>query len=200
MLRCTGDNELRKKSNSGSRVISALLALAIALTVGIAAANAVVRSLFPMRYDNIISQSCAEFGVDESLVYAIVHTESGFDAGAQSNVGARGLMQIMPDTFVWLQKSLPAEVPLDESALYDPEVNIRYGVYYLSRLSEFFGGDEMLMVAAYHAGQGSVSRWLDESGLPVGVFGEDDIPSSTTAHYVSKVERAREVYLRLYFE
>lgn len=189
---------MRKKSNFGRRVISVVLAAAIALAIGCAAANAVVRCLYPMRYDVIVSRNCEEFGVDESLVYAVIHTESGFDEQARSEVGALGLMQIMPDTFMWLQKGLPPERPLDESALLDPEVNIRYGVYYLSRLKGLFG-DEMLVIAAYHAGQGSVSRWLDESGLPTGAFGEEDIPSAATAHYVSKVERAREIYLRLYF-
>ena len=106
-----------------------------------------------------------------------------------------GLMQIMPETFGWLQKSLPSEAPLDESSLFIPEINIRYGVYYLSRLQKLFGSD-MLTIVAYHAGQGSVSRWLGEDDPSA--FRREDIPSSATFHYVEKVERARTVYRRLY--
>lgn len=193
---------MRKKSIFGKRflrrLISALLAVVIAVSVGCAAANIVVRSLYPMCYSDMISTSCAEFGVDESLAYAVIHTESGFDAEACSEVGALGLMQIMPDTFDWLQKGLPPERPMDASALLKPEVNIRYGVYYLSQLKALFGND-MLAIAAYHAGQGSVSRWIEDAGLAPETFSKEDIPSSVTAHYVSKVERAREIYLRLYF-
>jgi len=189
---------LRRKKDFRRRIISAALAAIIVFAAGAAAASIIMHTLYPMDYSDIVSRSCEEFGVDESLVYAIIHTESGFDAHARSEVGARGLMQIMPETFEWLQKSLPAQQPMDEEALYRPEVNIRYGVYYLSRLKALFGSD-MLAVAAYHAGQGSVSRWLSESGLAAAAFGEDNIPSAATAHYVSKVERAREIYLRLYY-
>ena len=175
-----------------------LLMLAAFAGIGAFCANCIVHALYPKRYCELITESCEEFGVEESLVYAVIHTESGFDCNARSNVGALGLMQIMPETFDWLQTRLPAEEHLEFDALYLPEVNIRYGVYYLSQLRSQFGSD-MLAIAAYHAGQGSVSGWLDKSGLPPELFKQTDIPSSATCHYVNKVERAREIYIRLYF-
>ncbi len=186
------------RSYNRGRTLKALLAIVCAAAVGIFGAFYAVRVLYPMEYSDIISKSCEEFGVEESLVYAVIHTESGFDRQARSNVGALGLMQIMPETFEWLQKGLPAPVPLESSALLEPEVNIRYGVYYLSRLHDQFGSD-MLTIAAYHAGQGAVGRWLSDPELSGDGFTRQDIPSSATAHYVDKVERAREIYERLYF-
>lgn len=167
--------------------------------VGAIFADIVVHTLYPKRYSELIESSCAEFGVDESLVYAIIHTESGFDPAACSPVGALGLMQIMPETFEWLQSRMPSEAKLTEHDLYRPEVNIRYGVYYVSRLRDMFGSDT-LVIAAYHAGQGSVRKWLSESEISAESFSKSDIPSSATAHYVSKVERARSIYQKLYFK
>lgn len=188
-------NRVYTRKRKERRILIFLMFAAAAAVFGSFAAGLTAKTLFPIRYDRIVEQSCEEFGVDESLVYAIIHTESGFDERAFSEAGAMGLMQIMPETFGWLQKSLPSEVPLDESSLFIPEINIRYGVYYLSRLQKLFGSD-MLTIAAYHAGQGSVSRWLGE-GDP-SAFRREDIPSSATCHYVEKVERARTVYRRLY--
>ncbi len=172
--------------------------VAMTAVLGVVCADVLVHSLYPMRYKELITQSCEEFGVDESLVYAIIHTESGFDTEARSSVGALGLMQIMPETFEWLQTRLPPEQVMNADSLVTPEVNIRYGVYYISRLKSLFGSDT-LVVAAYHAGQGSVLKWLRESGLEPSEFGIDNIPSSATGHYVNKVERARKVYQKLYF-
>lgn len=170
----------------------------LAAAIGILAATAGVRLLYPMEFCALVTEACDEFGVDESLVYAVIRTESGFDTKARSQVGAMGLMQIMPDTFDWLQKGLPPAEPMSADDLLRPEINIRYGVYYLSRLQKLFGSD-MLVIAAYHAGQGSVSRWIADPELAADGFSRDDIPSSATAHYVDKVERAREVYNKLYF-
>jgi len=189
---------LKKRNNFRHKAIAFLLAVVIVASLGTIAGKTVVQVLYPMKYSGIISRNCDEFGVDESLVYAVIHTESGFDEYALSEAGAMGLMQIMPDTFQWLQKCMPADSLLDEQELYTPEVNIRYGVYYISRLKGLFGSDT-LAIAAYHAGQGSVGGWIEQSGLSAGTFSEKDIPSAATAHYVHKVNNARAVYMRLYF-
>lgn len=188
-------NRVYKRKRNERSILIFLMFAAMAAIFGSFAAGLAVKAFYPLRYNSIVEQSCAEFGVDESLVYAVIHTESGFDERAFSEAGAMGLMQIMPETFRWLQKGLPSETPLDDNSLFIPEINIRYGVYYLSRLQKLFGSD-MLTIAAYHAGQGSVSRWLGD-GNPID-FRREDIPSSATCHYVNKVERARTVYLRLY--
>ncbi len=167
------------------------------ILTGVLAAIICLRALYPMEYSGTVERYCQRFGVDSDLVYAVIHTESGFDPNARSEVGAIGLMQIMPETFEWLQGHLEPEADLPPEALYDPEVNIRYGVYFLSRLEELFG-DEVLTVAAYHAGQNRVKEWLRDQTIPSQECTADDIPSSATGHYVRKVERAKAVYSKLY--
>lgn len=179
------------------RRAAALLAAATLIGVGFLAAYLGIRALYPKQYSGFVERCCEEFGVEPELVYAVIHTESGFDPNARSQVGAMGLMQIMPDTFLWLQRGLPPEQPMEPEELYDPEVNIRYGVYFLSRLKEQFGS-ETLAVAAYHAGQNRVSLWLEEQTIPWEGCTADDIPASTTAHYVRKVQSAKNIYVRLY--
>lgn len=170
---------------------------ALLVLTGVLAAFIIMRTLYPMQYRDTVEQYSDQFGVDSRLVYAVIHTESGFDPNARSEVGALGLMQIMPDTFAWLQSRLEPEAKLPPEALCDPEVNIRYGVYFLSMLDDMFG-DEVLTVAAYHAGQNRVAQWLEEERIPRTNCTADDIPSSATGHYVRKVEKARSIYEKLY--
>ena len=182
-----------------TRIAAFIASLALVAAAGAVCADIVVRALYPQRYGELIESSCEEFGVDESLVYAVIHTESGFDPQARSEAGAMGLMQLMPETFGWLQTKLPGDgdAPLPSESLFEPEINVRYGVFYLAMLHERFG-DDTLTIAAYHAGQGQVGRWLRDEQVPPSGCGADDIPSRATGHSVSKVAHAREIYLRLY--
>lgn len=182
------------------KMIAALLIPALLACVFAGVWHGAVRASYPRKYENLVRENCARFGVEESLVYAVIRTESGFDPQAKSSVGAMGLMQIMPDTFMWLQSKLPygeGGDKLDDAELYDPEVNIRYGVYFLSMLSDEFGSDT-LTAAAYHAGSGKVRQWLS-SGLIERDCRYGDIPSGVTGYYVRKVEKAREMYSKLYY-
>lgn len=182
-----------RRQRRGSGFVGAVM---LVLT-GVLAAFLCMRALYPVQYSDAVERYSDEFGVDSRLVYAVIHTESGFDPNACSEVGAVGLMQIMPDTFMWLQGRLEPEADMPPEALYDPEVNIRYGVYFLSMLDEMFG-DDVLTVAAYHAGQNKVSKWLEENKIPQHNCTADDIPSSVTGHYVRKVQKAYNIYEKLY--
>ena len=197
MMNHTHNNPTRQGARRRKVMLSIFLAFTLLLS-GSVAAYTVIHALYPLRYCELVEQSCEEFGVSPTLVYAVIRTESGFDSTARSEVGALGLMQIMPETFGWLQKKLPPDAPMEADALLRPEVNIRYGVFFLSMLNEQFG-DDTLTIAAYHAGQNRVRGWLDEAILPQVGCTAQDIPSDATGHYVHKVERAREVYCRLYF-
>lgn len=147
--------------------------------------------IYCRKFDTAVSRYSSEFGVNESLVYAVMKTESNFDPSAKSRVGASGLMQLTPETFVDIAERLAYE---DPSALdiNDPETNIRYGVLYLSWLFEIFDS-EKAVIAAYNAGPGRVLDWI-----------EDDpelnrIPIGETRIYVAKVQRAKASYMRLYY-
>lgn len=136
-----------------------------------------------LMYADYVKAASEEFEVDEAIIYAVIYCESDFDADATSSVGAMGLMQMMPATFEEMQGYLNEEY--DTEALYEPEVSIRYGTYYLSRLYRYFD-DWEIVFAAYNAGPTRVSSWLsDERYSKDGKL--TDIPYSETANYVEKV-------------
>ena len=174
-------------------IVAVLLVLAAAAYFGY---GRLLEALFPIKYENYVERYSRENGLDKYFVYAVIKTESGFRPDAVSDVGARGLMQIMEDTFDWLKFRQG-----DESAvyydMYDPQTNIRYGCYLLGFLMEEFGDIETA-AAAYHIGRGRVSEWLGDSSISSDGVHLDVIPASDTAHYVSKITKAVEIYKRLY--
>ena len=150
----------------------------------------------PKKYSEFVAKYVAEYEMDEDLIYAIIKTESDFDCEAVSNVGARGLMQIMEETFDWIKYRLNDE-DSEYDDMFDPEMNIRYGAYLMDYLLEKFG-DKDTAVAAYHSGAGSVSSWLEEKKNSSDGKRLENIPSSTAEHYVNKINNALTNYKELY--
>lgn len=155
------------------------------------------RSAYPMGYQEQVEAWAAENQLDPALVYAVIRTESSFDPEAMSSVGARGLMQLTPDTYEWVCYRLGEENPSDVEDLYDPEENIRCGCANLRLLLELLG-EEGTALAAYHAGLGNVSRWLESEKYSRNGSSLDSIPFSDTEIYVNKVLETRDLYRRLY--
>lgn len=173
----------------GPRTIRVLLATACLLAVAVGA----FRVLYPLRYGDLIRQSAARFGVDPALVASVIHAESRFRPRAISPRGARGLMQVMPETGAWLAQRLQLEKFALEK-LFDPVTNISLGTFYLSELAHEFGGDRVLVLAAYNGGRQNVKRWLaGKKTLAI-----DDIPFLETRTYVRRVLRAYRWYRLLY--
>jgi soluble lytic murein transglycosylase len=134
--------------------------------------------------------------VDTELVYAVMREESGYRPKVVSLVGARGLLQIMPETGQRLATDLG--MPFDPDDLFDPAINVRLGSYYLAQLLARFGGRESAAIGSYNAGPQAVSRWLDERGsLPDDEWVET-IPYSQTRSYVKRVLRSQWAYRTLY--
>ena len=105
-----------------------------------------------------IAQVAAEHGVPASLASAIAYQESGFNNDMVSSANARGVMQIMPGTWEWVNRSLAGSNPLNPNSAID---NVRGGVLYLRQLLNDFGGDPNSAIAAYYQGEGAVkSRGL----------------------------------------
>ena len=154
------------------------------------------RSAYPREYSDYVEKYARENGVPPHIVYAVIKTESDFDSGAVSEAGAVGLMQMMPDTFLWL--TTITKDNHDKGMLYDPETNIEYGTYYLSYLYRKYGSWETVY-AAYNAGEGNVDSWLGDKMEDGGAKRLDSIPFEETANYVKKVSRAAEIYERLYY-
>lgn len=176
-------------------IVCVILAAALAV-VGYFVYDRVERYTHPIKYEELVEKYSRQNGLDKYLVYAVIKTESGFDPGAVSNVGARGLMQIMEDTFDWVKFKLGDE-DTRYLEMYDPDTNIRYGCWLLGYLYKEFGNVEAAM-AAYHAGRGQVNEWLSDERYSSDGVHLDDIPISDTAHYVQKIVRARDTYIKLY--
>ncbi len=155
----------------------------------------VIKVLYPQKQTTLIEKYALEYGVDEALVYAVVNTESGFDPQAKSNAGALGLTQITPETFHWLQTKTGED--LEDKDLLDAETSIKYGCLFLSMLVNEFGDTETA-VAAYHAGRGSVNKWLQSKEYSQDGRALDKIPSKDTSYYVHKVTKAIKIYKNLY--
>ncbi len=156
------------------------------------------RALYPREYSELVEKYAKQYDVPENLVYAVIRTESSFNPKAVSRAGAVGLMQMMPSTFRWLTDDILAE-GLEDDALYDPEVNIRYGTYYLRRMYDRYGDWETAL-ASYNAGSGNVDSWLLDPVLTDwrGDLITERIPFEETKNYVKKVVKAYDAYNRLY--
>ncbi len=161
-------------------------------------ANKIIDATYPLDYSELVNEWAEEYEVDPLLIYSFIRTESGFDPDAQSNVDARGLMQITSDTFDWIKSKIAAEEDLTFDNLYDPAVNIRFGVYYVSRCLARYEDDVATAAAAYHSGWGTVDGLLiqseySENGLTLDVF-----PYNQMKNYVSKIAACYEKYTELY--
>lgn len=176
-------------------IVCVILAAAVAV-LGYFAYDRFERYTHPIKYEELVEKYSRQNGLDKYLVYAVIKTESGFDPGAVSNVGARGLMQITEDTFDWVKYKLGDE-DTRYLEMYDPDTNIRYGCWLLGYLYKEFGNVETTM-AAYHAGRGQVNEWLSDERYSSDGVHLDYIPISDTAHYVQKIVRARDIYIKLY--
>ena len=143
-------------------------------------------SRYPMTYAPEIRAAAAEFSLDPAYVASVVLAESSFDAEAVSSVGAIGLMQIMPDTGEWIAGKLEDE-PFDVQRLYQPEVNLRYGCWYLRFLLDRYDGDMYTASTAYHQGQGRVDQWLEDPQYSQDGRTLTAISSAVTDTYVNRI-------------
>ena len=154
--------------------------------------------LYPYDYRSYIETSAAQQRADPFLVAAVIKHESKFQSTARSDGGAVGLMQLMPQTAAWIAGQLGE--PFTEDYLYDPALNLRYGVWYLAELEREFGGNDILALAAYNAGRGNVRDWMERFHW-TDTFDEiEAIPYPETRFYVRRVLEDREQYKRLYDE
>lgn len=159
------------------------------------AAVSILKTLYPRQYSNFVEIYSQQNNLSEELVYAVIECESGFDEKAESYLGAKGLMQIMPETFFWLQEKLGESLP--EEKLFEAETAIKYGCYFYGQLLSQFE-DEATAVAAYHAGAACVEEWLGDTNYSDNGKTLKEIPYPTTAHYVEKVMNIKKLYQKLY--
>lgn len=170
--------------------------LIILLTVWLIVIPVVNKSVYKIDNIDIVEKYALEYNLDAYFLLAVIKTESDFNENAVSNVGARGLMQIMPDTFSWINSKLK-----DDTVNYDDmfiaEQNIRFGGYLYSELFKEFKNYQSA-IAGYHAGRGAVNKWLNDEQYSSDNVTLDVIPISATEHYVEKVMTNYEQYKKIY--
>jgi soluble lytic murein transglycosylase len=146
-----------------------------------------LRARYPLEYEDVLRGHARNYDLDPALLAAVVYVESRFDPNAESAAGAIGLMQLLPET----AKGIALRTGGDRFVVADlrnPELNVRYGSWYLDHLRDRYRVTR-LVLAAYHAGQGNVDRWRAD-----GV----DIAFPETRSYVAEVMRVRDVYADAY--
>jgi len=177
-----------------SRLLATLLVLAVAAG-GFAAyvletePRWYERARYPLRYEHIVRAHAENYRLEPQLLAAVIYQESKFDADAVSSSGAVGLMQLLPSTGQGIADRTGGR-NWQPDDLRNPELNVRYGSWYLRHLLDKYG-DERLALAAYNAGQTNVDRWVAEGR---------EIAFAETRHYVERVQRLKETYARAYPE
>lgn len=167
-----------------------------------AAQEEAIREAHPLRYEELIEEKAGKYNLSPAFVAAIVLNESSFRPDAESSVGARGLMQLMEDTAGWIYEKMGGTGAYSFDSMYDAETNVEYGCWYLNFLSERFRGDPVLVAASFHAGQGEVQNWLNDSrysqdGLTIALENMIDGP---TKQYATRVLNDYAAYKRIYYE
>jgi soluble lytic murein transglycosylase len=145
------------------------------------------RVRYPLHYEQIVRGHAKNYDLDPALVAAVIYQESKFNANAKSSSGAIGLMQLTPQTAEGIAiRTGGTRFRLAD--LYNPEINVRYGSWYLRHLLDKYG-DERDALAAYNAGQKNVDDWRAEG---------KGIQFPETRAYVKRVEHLKHVYARAY--
>ena len=157
-----------------------------------AAGEAVREITLPLRHDDIIRQQAADKDLDPALIAAVIYEESRF-RDQTSHAGARGLMQITPDTADFIARH-SGGYRFQQADLATPQINIAYGTYYLRYLIDHYDGSEALAVAAYNAGLGNVDRWVEKAGGAAEFESAEHIPFPETRAYVENVLERRGEY------
>ncbi len=195
-------------NNKKRRIIAVSLITLLAILAGFAVDiiwGTVERKTHPIDYAEYVEKYSAEYNIPTYVIYAVIKVESDFEPDALSVDGAYGLMQMMPDTFDDITGNNGDESGqyhlnehLDFSALSNPDVSIRYGVYYLNYLYQMFDRNINTAIAAYNGGLGNVRKWLSNPEYSDGKGNLTYIPFPETRNYVAKVNHAMDTYQELY--
>ncbi len=186
---------MKKKQKIAAIAALAVLALAIVGAVGYGVFQ---KATHPIEYKDEVARWAQHFGVDPYMIYAIISTESSFNPQAESSAGARGLMQMTSDTFDWIKGKIAPQEALGFDDLFQPDVAIRFGVCYFSYCMQRYGQDLSTAAAAYHSGWGTVDGLLQDTAYTDDGARLHTFPYPQMNHYVKKINRSYQNYLRMY--
>ena len=180
-------------------LLAAGLALVILAVLSLVrpADHAVKEIKLPLRHEDVIRQQAADKKVDPALIAGVIYTESRF-RDQTSHAGAKGLMQLMPETADYIARK-SGGTRFERADLATPQINIAYGTWYLRYLLDKYKGNTILTLAAYNAGEGKVDQWRREAAAQGERFRvASHIPFKETRDYVHRVLSARADYRRSY--
>lgn len=184
------------------RGIKKFFVITVVFAVILLLLNGIGKNMFPLEYKDLVVKYAKEYDLDPFLVFSVIKAESNFNPNATSHKNARGLMQIIDDTAIWAAERIGINDFRVES-LYDPEVNIKIGCWYLKNLKHEiyqYNGElnNDLVLAAYNGGIGNVQRWLKDKKYSSSGKSLEKIPFKETENYVRKVNNYRKIYENLY--
>ena len=156
-----------------------------------------LKLLYPLEHKEAIIKYGQTHKIDPPLLAALIKTESNFKSYAESRKGAKGLMQITPSTGEWIAQTIGIK-GFEENMLFDPEVNIKLGSWYVEHLTDYYNGSFELVFAAYNGGRGNVDKWLKDKSLSSDGRTLDEIPFSETENFVKKLRKNYNVYKSIY--
>jgi soluble lytic murein transglycosylase len=183
-----------RRRRLGVLVVAVSLAAVLAAVVtGLGPLGDAVREItLPLRHDDIIRQQAEDKDLDPALIAAVIYEESRF-RDQTSHAGARGLMQITPETADFIARRSGGS-RFEQSDLATPQINISYGSYFLRFLFDHYDGNEAAALAAYNAGITNVDGWVAEAGGVEAFDLDGDVAFPETRAYVENVLERRGEY------
>ncbi|SHJ76237.1 soluble lytic murein transglycosylase [Caminicella sporogenes DSM 14501] len=179
------------------RLIFILFIIVLSLQILLVSVKFTLKMVYPFHYRHLIEKYSREYNLDPLLVAAIIKVESKFNEKAVSIKGAKGLMQISSITGKWASEELKIE-NYTEEMLFNPDINIKIGCWYLNLLNKQFNNNLSLVLAAYNGGSGNVSKWLKDIRYSEDGINLKNIPFVETKGYVKKVHKSFKIYRYLY--
>jgi len=150
---------------------------------------------------DIITKHAAQYAVHPAYVAAIILNESSYDPYAVSSADARGLMQLLPSTGEWIAPKIGiSKNDYTADILYDPDINVHMGAWYISYLCQKYDGDPILIACAYHAGAGNVDNWIKNYSTDGKTLTYEQIPYDNSRSYARKVVNSYAIYLENYYK
>lgn len=189
----------RKLSKTWKKLAAVLLVLLlIGTALFISFRDKIDHWEYPQEYAEYVTYYADKYGIDPLMLYSFIRTESNFDPMAESDAGARGLMQITEVTFDWIKSKIAPTEDLTFESLYDPETNIRFGSYFVSYCLLRYQNDLATAAAAYHSGLGTVDSLLAQAEYSADGKTLDHYPYPQMRLYVKKITSSYQRYQEIY--
>lgn len=180
-----------------NRIINRLFFTILLVLILIIISSVIFTSIYPIGYTEYINKYSEEYNLDPFLVSSIINVESKYNKDAISHRDARGLMQIGPSTGEWASEELSIQ-NYDSNMLFNPEINIQMGTWYLDKLISEFGPNVDLVLAAYNGGSGNVQNWIKDERYSSDGKSLHTIPFPETENYVKSVKKSYKIYKLIY--